>query len=130
VQRTLGILTKNDLSEDNLVIEAFLKGLGISNWVATSANTGDGISEAIEKIVDHCEKLVHRKKGEVLLTRLDQLDAGSKAIEHLSRAQDTPETDLFASDIKQALYALGSLIGETLPDDILGRIFSNFCIGK
>jgi tRNA modification GTPase len=129
-QRTLGILTKNDLVKHNHALEPFLKGLGISNWVTTSANTGDGISEAIEKIVDHCEKLVHRKKGEVLLTRLDQLDAVAKAIEHLSRAQNTPETDLFASDIKQALYALGSLIGETLPDDILGRIFSNFCIGK
>jgi tRNA modification GTPase len=129
-QRTLGILTKSDLVQDSEKLEAFLKTLGIPNWIKTSATTGDGIEEAVEKIVDHCEKLVHRKKGEVLLTRLDQLEAVSKAIEHLSRAQTTPETDLFASDIRQALYALGSLIGETLPDDILGRIFSSFCIGK
>jgi tRNA modification GTPase len=129
-QRALGILTKTDLSSAGKSLDDHLKTLEIKNWVKTSAQTGDGIQEAIEKIVDHCEKLVHRKKGEVLLTRLDQLDAVSKAIEHLERAQETPETDLFASDIKQALYALGSLIGETLPDDILGRIFSSFCIGK
>jgi tRNA modification GTPase len=128
-QRTLGVLTKSDLP-NNGTLETHLKTLDIPNWVTTSANTGDGIREAIEKIVDHCEKLVHRKKGEVLLTRLDQLDAVSKAIGHLERAQETPETDLFASDIRQTLYALGSLIGETLPEDILGRIFSNFCIGK
>jgi tRNA modification GTPase len=128
--KTLGVLTKGDLAGDTDLLVASLEPLGINDWVKTSAQTGDGIADAIEKIVDRCEKLVHRKKGEVLLTRLDQLDAVSKALVHLTRAQETPETDLFASDIRQALYALGTLIGETLPDDILGRIFSNFCIGK
>jgi tRNA modification GTPase len=74
--------------------------------------------------------MVSRSAGEVLLTRLDQVNAVAAAIEHLHRAQNAPEIELFASDVRQALHSLGLLIGETLPDDILGQIFSEFCIGK
>lgn len=38
--------------------------------------------------------------------------------------------DLLAMDIRQALYHLGSIIGEVTADDLLGSIFSKFCIGK
>jgi tRNA modification GTPase len=130
--KTLGVLTKCDLlsSEQIDLFEKQLSDTGIETWLKTSAHTGAGILEAAEAIALFCESLVHRGKGEVLLTRVDQLRAVSAGIEHLKRAQNTPETDLFASDIRQALHSLGLLIGETLTDDILGSIFSEFCIGK
>lgn len=132
VSKTIGILTKCDLVTPEHVssLEKTLLGTGITPWLRTSAQTGAGIAEASEEIGAFCERLIHRKKGEVLLTRSDQLDAVSQAIEHLERAQQAPEIDLFASDVKQALHTLGPLIGATLPDDILGQIFSSFCIGK
>jgi len=39
-------------------------------------------------------------------------------------------SDFVAMDIRQALYYLGEIVGEVSTDDLLGNIFSNFCIGK
>jgi tRNA modification GTPase len=130
--RTIGILTKEDRTPPHLLSQALenLSKLGIQNGIITSAVTGIGIPEAIEAIIHFCEKSTCRNPGELLLTRLDHFQAVESALSHLQRAQTASEIDLFASDIRQALYALAPLIGETLPDDILGRIFSDFCIGK
>ena len=130
--KTIGILTKCDLvpSENLPTLEAKLRHTGINRWLKTSAQTGIGIAEASDEIAVFCERLIHRQKGEVLLTRADQFDAVFRAVGHLQRAQKAPEIDLFASDVRQALHSLGPLIGATLPDDILGQIFSSFCIGK
>jgi tRNA modification GTPase len=38
--------------------------------------------------------------------------------------------DLVAIDIRKALYHLGEITGHVSPDDLLGNIFSRFCIGK
>jgi tRNA modification GTPase len=130
--KTLGIFTKNDLTDAVHLarLHQTYAGLGLRQWVDTSARTGAGIAESIDAIVDFCEHWVKRDRGEVLLTRIDQLACVQGALEHLRRAEQAPEIDLFASDLRQALHALGPLIGETLPDDILGKIFSEFCIGK
>ena len=39
-------------------------------------------------------------------------------------------TDLLAQDIRQALHYLGEITGEVTTDELLGNIFSRFCIGK
>ena len=39
-------------------------------------------------------------------------------------------TDLLAQDLREALYHLGTIVGEVSTDEILGNIFRNFCIGK
>lgn len=131
-KKTLGILAKSDLiSEENrLEWISRLKTLGIPSWSATSSVTGDGISDAVNTIVDFCENWTHREKGELLLTRMDHYTAVKATLIHLERAMGASEIDLFASDVRQALHSLGPLIGDTLPDDILGKIFSDFCIGK
>jgi tRNA modification GTPase len=46
----------------------------------------------------------------------------------LAHADISPE--LLAVDLQEAVHALGEITGETTPDDILGRIFSSFCVGK
>jgi tRNA modification GTPase len=38
--------------------------------------------------------------------------------------------ELLAEDLRLAQQALGEITGEMLPDDLLGEIFSSFCIGK
>ncbi|MFZ9595311.1 MAG: tRNA uridine-5-carboxymethylaminomethyl(34) synthesis GTPase MnmE [Bdellovibrionia bacterium] len=131
-KKTLGILTKSDQRDPALFtpFQDYFQGLGISQWVMTSSVQAQGIEAAIEKILECCETQVHREKGELILTRLDHLSAVEEALNHLNRAQDACELPLFASDLRQALHSLAPLIGETLPDDILGQIFSSFCIGK
>ncbi|HUP56811.1 MAG TPA: tRNA uridine-5-carboxymethylaminomethyl(34) synthesis GTPase MnmE [Bdellovibrionota bacterium] len=124
-EKTIGILTKTDLAPK--LPEA---PFPLRRWVPTSAVTGSGIPEAVRAITQACETWVRREAGEILLTRPEQLKATRTAIEHLGRARAASAHELFAADVRQALHALGPLVGETLPDDILGRIFSDFCIGK
>lgn len=130
--RAVGILTKVDLlsSAQKKELDLGVREFGIHSWVGTSALTHHGIHEAAAMIADFSEKWVHRSPGEVVLTRLEHQEAVSQTIDHLNRSKEAAEIDLFASDLRQALFALSPLIGETLPDDLLGRIFSQFCIGK
>ncbi len=83
-----------------------------------------------EELSRRCEALVSRTPREVVLTRLEQLDAVNAAITHLKRALDSTEFDLFAADVRHTLVSLAPLIGQTPTEEILGRIFSEFCIGK
>jgi tRNA modification GTPase len=131
-EKVIGVLTKVDLADSQLKQRMLsdLKALGISTWFETSAVQGTGISEAARGIADFCGNWVFRQPGEVVLTRYEEFQAVTEAVAHLKRGLGAPQIDLFAADLRQAFYALAPLIGATLPDDILGRIFSQFCIGK
>jgi tRNA modification GTPase len=126
-EKTLGIVTKADLGRES---SDWLGRLGIS-WVGpVSSRSGEGVHEAAQRIADFAETWVSRKPGEILLTRRDHRESVLAALEHLRRARRAAGVELLASDLRQALLSLAPLIGETPPDDILGRIFSQFCIGK
>jgi len=45
-------------------------------------------------------------------------------------AGGNPSPEILASDLKDAIYSLGSILGENVEPDILGNIFSRFCVGK
>ena len=48
-----------------------------------------------------------------------------------SLAMETSQAgELLAEELRLAQQALGEITGELLPDDLLGEIFSSFCIGK
>ncbi len=131
-EKTVGVMTKCDLLrvEERAARAGRLRAVGPWQWIETSAMTGEGINNAVEALLALAAGQTRREKGEILLTRLDHLSAVQDALNHLERALGCPQEDLFASDLRQALFALSPLIGDTLPDDILGRIFSDFCIGK
>ena len=61
-------------------------------------------------------------------------DALQKALEATERVREGMDagvpSDLVSIDINQALFHLGEITGEISTDDLLGNIFSNFCIGK
>ena len=61
---------------------------------------------------------------EALLHASESLDQVQKGLE-----MDIP-TDLVSQDLRQALYYLGSITGEITTDEVLGSIFTRFCIGK
>ena len=62
---------------------------------------------------------------------LDALSRGLAAVDRARRlvAHQTPG-ELVAEELRDAHDALGSIVGEVTPDELLGEIFSNFCIGK
>ncbi len=102
--------------------------------VKLSAKTGKGINELRDTIYN----LFITDKGALsegkLVTNIRHKDALKRALESLSRAKSSirakSSEEFIALDIRQALNALGEIIGETTTDDILDNIFSNFCVGK
>ncbi len=60
-----------------------------------------------------------------------ELEATQKALERAKSAVESNISgDLVAADIREALHHLGAITGEVTTEDLLGNIFSNFCIGK
>ncbi|MBE0640432.1 MAG: tRNA uridine-5-carboxymethylaminomethyl(34) synthesis GTPase MnmE, partial [Bacteroidales bacterium] len=55
----------------------------------------------------------------------------SEALDRVERGLASEMTsDLITTDLRDALYHLGTITGEVSTDEILGSIFSRFCIGK
>jgi tRNA modification GTPase len=74
------------------------------------------------------------KTGDTVVTNLrhyESLYNANISLQDVSKGIDTDVSgDLLAMDIRQALYYLGEITGEITSDDLLGNIFSKFCIGK
>ena len=54
----------------------------------------------------------------------------ARALEEAGRLRELAAPELLAEDLRQAQQALGEITGAFSSDDLLGRIFSSFCIGK
>ena len=67
------------------------------------------------------------------MARARHVQALKEARGHLDRADldvDGDRLELLAEDLRLAQQALGEITGAYTPDDLLGEIFSRFCIGK
>ncbi|MBU2527276.1 MAG: tRNA uridine-5-carboxymethylaminomethyl(34) synthesis GTPase MnmE [Bacteroidetes bacterium] len=69
-----------------------------------------------------------------IVTNARHYDALQKSLQEIQKVkgglQSGLTADLMAIDIRQALYHLGEITGQVSNDELLGNIFSNFCIGK
>jgi tRNA modification GTPase len=101
-------------------------------WI--SARTGEGLETLRESIVRILGSERAQSFGESILTTARQNETVSNAIASLAAGESalrngTPH-EMALLDIYQGLSFLNELTGETTTEDILGRIFSTFCIGK
>jgi tRNA modification GTPase len=97
--------------------------------VAVSAKTGEGI-EGLKKAITTAIGWQAAGEG-VFMARARHLEALRRAQLRMTRASlQTSQQELFAEELRQAHEALMSITGEVTPDDLLGEIFSRFCIGK
>jgi tRNA modification GTPase len=93
-----------------------------------SAKSGAGLELLREKLLS----LIgwHQEAG-VFMARERHIQALTKAHEHLKSANHVMEQmELFAEELRLAQESLALITGEFTPDDLLGEIFSSFCIGK
>jgi tRNA modification GTPase len=98
-----------------------------------SAKTGAGIPELKNAILTR----VGWRAGQedVLISRQRHIDCLKHAEAALNKAslyalQGNRALELFAEELRLAQEHLGQITGRLLPDDLLGKIFSQFCIGK
>ena len=102
---------------------------GAVTEIALSAKTGDGL-EALRAAL--LETVGWSGHGEgVYMARERHLEALRRAGDHLERGAGLlDQLELFAEELRLAQLALASITGEFTADDLLGEIFSRFCIGK
>jgi tRNA modification GTPase len=101
--------------------------------VRLSALTGEGMALLREALL----RIAGFRPGteDVFAARERHLEALREALDHVARArahgdQGDRALDLFAEELRLAHRALGRITGEVTADDLLGVIFSRFCIGK
>ncbi len=100
--------------------------------VRLSATTGDGI-EVLESTLKQCVGYKFDSGGSFMARRrhLDALQRAGVAVDRAHEVlRDRRAGELAAEELRQAQQALGEITGQITSDDILGEIFSRFCIGK
>lgn len=152
-QKLVFLLNKTDISEVN-------KNVNIANFIVSlignkgvdacgtnddlisgsnvqilpiSAKTGTGIAE-LRSILATSQRNLLADSDTTLVTNQRHVQALTDSRTSLLRVREGLAsglpTDLAAQDIREAIYHLGSIVGEISTDEVLGNIFRNFCIGK
>lgn len=124
--QVLEVLNKSDLLTKN---DSRI-GAGV---LLISAKTGEGI-DALKKRILEISGWSGSQEG-AIISRRRHLDCLDRAADHLEKSQQFAANgnislDLFAEELRLAQDQLGEITGKLLPDDLLGKIFSQFCIGK
>lgn len=117
---------------DLLTPEVHDEPVGGFTQLSISALTGQGI-EALRGHLRERAGLRGSTEGSFVARRrhLEALRRGHEAVASAATVlNDRFAPELVALELAQAQRALGEITGEVTPDDLLGRIFSTFCIGK
>jgi tRNA modification GTPase len=118
------VMNKVDLVKGS---EARDRAGGQMIWL--SAKTGTGVDSLQRELL---ERAGWQGGGEGLfMARERHVQALQQAMTHLDRAaQEMRRLELYAEELRLAQEQLGTITGEFTSDDLLGEIFSRFCIGK
>ena len=99
-----------------------------------SAKNGDGLQELEDMLVKCAAMPDTADANEVIVTNARHYEALLHASESITRAIEGLQTgisgDFVSQDIRECMHYLGEITTEITTDDILGTIFSRFCIGK
>jgi len=127
------VFNKIDIASADL-IQKNKKVLKEKSMVEISALKGKGLESLKEMIVSTSSVLQKDQTQGVLISSLRHKDALIRAEKSLNLAIDSLKKkmspEFVAMDVKSSLDAIGEVVGKTFTDDILNKIFSEFCIGK
>ena len=101
--------------------------------ILLSAKNGKGIDQLKDTLLQ-LSNTGGLGKNDTIVTNNRHYDALLKALTAIQQVKEGMDmelsSDLMAIDIREALFHLGEITGSVSTDDLLGNIFSNFCIGK
>ncbi len=102
--------------------------------IQISATGRQGLELLVQTISQMIWKGEVQGSDEELVTNVrhrQALERAAKALEHLiETTQKKLSAEFISVDLRDTLDAIGEIVGETTTDDLLDRIFSQFCIGK
>jgi tRNA modification GTPase len=105
--------------------------------IATSATTGDGLDDLRRAIADRLHLSASRGGGALGLHRRQKrclksaATAIDRAAERLADCEGlADQAEWVAVDLREGLSEIGQISGEVVTEDVLGQIFSRFCVGK
>ncbi len=127
---TLTIQTKADVA----------KSVQQPDVLGVSAKTGAGLDQLRGRIASILSERLISMSSDMLALQprheaalraaRSHLDAAVGLLEPMRTARTLDDPELIATVLRSALDALGSIVGEMTPDDVLGLVFGQFCIGK
>ena len=127
-ERLILVANKTDKTSES-VAEKFAN----LNAISISAKAKTGIEELKSRLTEFVN-LSALKEDQTIVTNTRHIEALRGAKESLQEVlqgfDNGMSGDLVAIDIRRSLFYLGSITGEITTDDLLGNIFSKFCIGK
>ncbi|MDD7268219.1 MAG: tRNA uridine-5-carboxymethylaminomethyl(34) synthesis GTPase MnmE [Treponema sp.] len=102
--------------------------------VQISSKNGNGLKNLFDEITKILTAGLTTERQQAGLGSARQKDAVAEALEctkhALVSADDNYTLDAVVQDLEDALDALSEVTGDVTPDDVLGSIFANFCVGK
>ena len=131
-KKVIVLLNKSDL--DKKIDDEALKARFGEDIIEISAKTQDGMMEFYERLKEMFFEGNLTFNDEIYITNIRHKNALMEAFESLSMVErsildDMPE-DFFSIDLMNAYESLGYIIGESLGEDLVNEIFSEFCMGK
>ena len=102
------------------------------NTIYVSTRSGDGMETLIERITGQISD--YNQDSQAFMARRRHVDALLRARDGIRQAADSfinnRSGELMAEDLREVQRQLNEITGEFTSEDLLGRIFSTFCIGK
>lgn len=127
-ENIIEVINKTDMM-DKSTLNNFIK----DGYLPCSTQTKTGLDALKEKLLDLI-KVQDTDLGAGMLTNIRQISAARRALSAIENAvtsiDDKLGVEFTAFDLKEASTSLEEIIGKVTSDDILNRIFDNFCIGK
>jgi len=128
------IVNKIDLDFDEKDLAKIKAEINNQELVLLSAKEKQGLEILEEKIAEMFFKGNMEISGEAILTNARHVQALQLALDHVNGAINSIENqlpgDFVVIDIRSSWEYLGKITGDTVEDDILDQIFSQFCLGK
>lgn len=132
-KKTVIVINKSDIESPAFGLQP--SAFSLQPVVRVSALRGDGINDVKDAIYSLCITAGKASDAEdIIITNLRHRQSIDRALKSLKDAEDALKAneplEVIALFLRESLDSLGEIIGAVTTEDILNRIFSEFCIGK